>query len=239
MKLHPVLRERVLPATAAVVVLGAIGVAGWYGYSTVANRPVSDIRFTGDVDRLPREVLAEFSDELRKRSSGTSLASIRENARRIPWVREAAVRRVFPDAIEVRFEAYTALARWNDAQLVSPAGEIFRASTQAPLPTLRGPDASAASVVATYPQLVEALAAIGSPIAEVQLSARGAWSVLLASGLRIVVGREELVTRARRFAAAWPQVLARGVETKYADLRYPNGFALRQTTPSTAPDKKK
>ena len=59
------------------------------------------------------------------------------------------------------------------------------------------------------------------------------------AGLRIVLGREELVTRARRFAAAWPQVQARGVETKYADLRYPNGFALRQAPPSTAPGKKR
>jgi cell division protein FtsQ len=242
MKAHPVIRERVIPAMAATGVAALLGAAGWYGYEAVSNRPVREVIFTGDVGPLPRDVLDEFARELKKRTVGTSLASVRENARRIPWVRDAAVRRQWPDAIEVRFEAYRALARWNDKALVSPAGEVFNAATEARLPSFRGPDASAASMAAMWPVLNDAVAPLASPIQELRLSARGAWEVLLASGVRLMLGREDIVARARRFAAAWPQVAARGVQTAYADLRYPNGFALRQPatlTPALPPKRER
>ena len=229
MSMPPVIRERVIPAVAATGVIALLGAAGWYGYDTVANRPVREVLFAGDVEALPKDVLDEFARELKKRTVGTSLASVRENARRIPWVRDAAVRREWPDAIEVRFEAYRALARWNDKALVSPAGEIFAAATDSELPSFHGPDASAAAMASTWPALVAALAPLDSAIRDVRVSPRGAWEVLLASGLRIVIGRDEVASRARRFAAAWPQLAASGVDTRYADLRYPNGFALKTT----------
>lgn len=227
MKMHPVIRRRIVPAVAATGVIALLAAGGWQGYEAIANRPVRHVVFSGDVAMLPADVLAEFSRELSKRAVGTSLASVRENAKRIPWVRDAAVRRQFPDTIEVRFEAHRALARWNDKDLVSPAGEVFSAATDAPLPSFHGPDAAAGMLASAYPALVEALAPIGSAIADLRLSPRGAWEATLASGLRIELGREDLLVRARRFAAAWPQVAALGVDTKYADLRYPNGFALR------------
>lgn len=238
MKMSPAIRERVIPAVAATGVVAMLAAGAWYGYGTVVNRPVRDVVFTGDLEPLPKDVLEEFARELKKRTGGTSLASVRENAKRIPWVREAAVRRLWPDVIEVEFEAYRALARWNGVALVSPAGEIFNAPTDAALPSFTAPDAAAPTVIAMWPALVQALASLAVPIQELRVSARGAWDVSLASGLRIVLGHEDVLARARRFAAAWPQVAALGVDTKYADLRYPNGFALRQPanlpTPSPA-----
>ena len=41
MNLHPVIRERVLPAMAAGGVVALLGAAGWYGYGMVTNRPGS------------------------------------------------------------------------------------------------------------------------------------------------------------------------------------------------------
>lgn len=239
MKMPAAIRQRVIPAAAATGVVALLAGVGWYGYSAVANRPVRHVVFTGDVDRLPRDVLEEFSRELQKRPVGTSLVSVRENAKRIPWVRDASARRDFPDTIEVRFEAYRPLARWNDKDLVSVQGEIFSAPRDTALPLFRGPEGFALAMVTAWPRLVESLAPVGSPLAELHVSARGAWEVVLASGLRIVLGREDMVARAQRFAQAWPQVVARGVETRYADLRYPNGFALRQAAQVTAPKNKK
>jgi cell division protein FtsQ len=233
MKMHPAIRERVIPAVAATSVVALLAAGGWYGYDRVVNRPVRDVVFTGDLGPVPKDVLEEFARELTKRTAGTSLASVRENAKRIPWVRDAAVRRLWPDSIEVRLEAYRALARWNAKALVSPAGEIFAAATDAPLPSFQGPDALAPSIVATWPMLAAALAPLGSALREMHVSPRGAWDVVLESGVRLVLGHEDIVPRARRFAAAWPQLVARGVDTKYADLRYPNGFALRRAATLT------
>jgi cell division protein FtsQ len=73
----------------------------------------------------------------------------------------------------------------------------------------------------------ESVKPIASPVSEITVSARGAWRVLLASGLVLEVGRSDIGARLGRFAAAWPQLAAAGTQTRHADLRSANGFALR------------
>jgi cell division protein FtsQ len=68
---------------------------------------------------------------------------------------------------------------------------------------------------------------LGSPLAELKLSPRGAWQVVLESGLVLELGRIDRVARLERFAAAWPRLALHDPAPRYADLRYPNGFALR------------
>ncbi len=241
MTLRTILRQRVLPAVAAACVVALLAAGTWYGYGALASRPVKEVVLGGDVDRLPPQIVAEFARELERRTVGTSLASVRENAKRIPWVRDASVRRRYPGTIEVRFEAYRALAHWNDDRLVSPGGEIFAAESPAALPRFHGADSAAPAVVRTYPDLVRWLAPAGV-VTEVALTPRGTWEVALASGLHVALGRDDVQARAQRFAAAWPQLAARGIETQYADLRYPNGFALRQAAlqaPVTTAKKKR
>ena len=241
MTLRTILRQRVLPAVAATCVVALLAAGTWYGYSALASRPVKDVVLGGDVERLPPQIVAEFVRELQRRTVGTSLASVRDNAKRIPWVRDASVRRRYPGTIEVRFEAYRALARWNEDHLVSPEGEIFAAESPAELPRFHGADSAAPAIVRAYPDLVRWLAPAGV-VTEVTLTPRATWEVALASGLHVALGRDEVQPRAQRFAAAWPQLAARGIETKYADLRYPNGFALRQAAlqaPVNIPKKKR
>jgi cell division protein FtsQ len=226
--------RRVLAGLGAVAVVAAIAGAGWYGYQEILAQPVKRVVFAGDVDRLPHAELDALSQAIQSAPAGSvTLATVREAARRVPWVREVTVRRLFPDAVEITFQAHQAFARWNDNQLVSPVGDAFTAEDAAKLPRLRGPEGSGAAVIAEYHTLVPALAPIGSPIAELRLSARGAWQVLLESGLVLELGRADTRVRAQRLAAAWPQVAARAGQSRYADLRDPHGFARGTRTAST------
>jgi len=45
------------------------------------------------------------------------------------------------------------------------------------------------------------------------------------------LGRHDMEARIARLVSAWPDLQARGVVTAHADLRYPNGFALRRSEP--------
>lgn len=222
-------RFRLLRALAAATVVAAFALAAWYGYRLAAAQPIRKVVFAGDVARLDGRELDALERSVRGAAAGgIALAAVRESARRIPWVRDAAVRRRFPATLEITFEAYEPLARWGDHGLVSASGEVFTAEYAGKLPRLRGPDGSSATMAQEYPRIARLLAPVASPVAELRLSARGAWQVVLESGLVLELGRGDIEPRLVRFARAWPQLAAQGVSSAHADLRYANGFALRR-----------
>jgi len=228
--------RRILAGLAAVTVAAVLAAAGWQGYRWALLQPVRDVYFAGDVAKLPARDLDALVNAVRT-SQNPSLDSVRQAARAVPWVRDASVRRLWPSGVEITFEAFDAVARWNDDRLVSARGEVFAAETGDDLPRLRGPENAPATMVAALQPLAGALAPLGSPLRELRLSPRGAWQALLANGFVVELGRGDVMERAQRFAATWPQVVAQGFQPTHADLRYPNGFAL-QVPKSPNNDKK-
>ena len=206
----------------------------WYGYAELISQPIARVVFAGAPDRLDPADLVKLEQGLLATPSA-SIEAIRVAARQVPWVREATVRRRFPDAVEITFTVHEAFARWNDGQLVGAAGEVFTAAGAGALPQLRGPEGSAALVVHGYQAAIAALGPIGSAVKELRLSPRGAWHATLDSGLGIALGRGDWRARAERFAAAWPKLAPEARAADYADLRYPNGFALKRVASPTLP----
>ncbi|HEV3104543.1 MAG TPA: cell division protein FtsQ/DivIB, partial [Trinickia sp.] len=163
------------------------------------------------------------------------LDAARQAFEQMPWVRRASVRRVWPNALAVTLEEYKPLGTWGSDQLVSVDGELFTANQgelDADLPAFDGPNGTAKEVVVRYADFKKWLAPLGAELEEVKLSPRYAWTVKLSNGTQIEFGRERnpstLAERSRRLTAAWAAVTARwGKDIEYADLRYPNGFAIR------------
>lgn len=221
-----------LRAGGGVAVVALLAAGGAYGWEAMARRPVTAVRFTGETARVPAADLERLAAGLRGREAREiALPDVREAVRRLPWVRDCTVRRVFPGALEVAIEAHVPLARWDDSRLVSARGELFAAEYDGPLPRFAGPEGAAPEMAAEWGRIVSAAAPLGSPVAELRLSERRAWQARLASGLVIELGRVDVEARLARFAAAWPQVAAGAGRSTHADLRYANGFALRGAAP--------
>lgn len=221
-----VLRTRVLPAVAAVFVIGVLAAAAWKGYDALVGQPIRHVAFAGNAAKIAREDLEALAHVVR---GTTSIAAVREAAKRVPWVREASVRREAPDRIEIAFETHDVIARWDDRALVSSRGDVFTAPFAGSLPRFRGPDGAAKAMAAEYPVIARALVPLAAAVTELRLSPRGGWHAVLDSGLELELGRGrgEIHPRIARFVAAWPKLAAQGVETRHADLRHANGFALR------------
>lgn len=222
------LKSRVLPATAAAFAVAALAGGAWYGFDAISSQPVRSVVFAGDLKRFARADLDAFTRNVQGVAGGSSLEAVLDAARRIPWVRDASVRRRFPDAIEVTLVAHEPLARWDEGALVSARGDIFSAAYDGFLPRFRGPEGAAAQMVREFPALRGAVEPLASAVTEIRVSPRGAWQVVLESGLVLDLGRGDIHSRLARFIAIWPQLAAQGVETRHADLRYANGFALQR-----------
>jgi cell division protein FtsQ len=221
------IRKRLIPAGAAMAVAAFLAGGAWLGVQAIPAQPAGRVVFSGELSRIESRELEALSESIQGAGTdGASLAAIREAARRLPWVREATVRKNFPDVVEISLQVHEPLARWGDDRLVSTRGEIFHGELQGELPRFVGPDAAAGEMTRRYAALAETARPLGSPIRELRLSARGAWQVVLASGLTLELGREDVQSRLERFAAAWPQ-LPLPLPGNHVDLRYANGFAVQ------------
>jgi cell division protein FtsQ len=220
------LRAHLARGLAALVVVASLATAGWQGYHAVLAQPVARVVFAGDLDRLPQADLDALTQAV-LRADRPSLAGVRDAARLVPWVRDASVRRVYPDVIEITFTTHEAVARWDERHLVSREGVVFEAEDASALPRLRGPEGAATQMVAELPAIAQALAPVGA-VSELRQTPRGGREALLQGGLTLELGRGEWKDRAARFVAAWPRLPEDARATRYADLRYANGFALRK-----------
>lgn len=201
--------------------------------------PLKQLVVATPVDQVSR---AQIEHTARTALAGNFFTVNLEAARiafeRMPWVRSASLRRLWPDGIELNLEEHRAIARWTpqegEARLVSSRGEVFEAATDAALPTFVGPEGAASRMLERYQAFSEALAGAGRTPVAVLLSAREAWQLKLDNGVVLELGREQaknsLMERVSRFSRHYPAAssIAKGrlQNIGVVDMRYPNGFAL-------------
>jgi cell division protein FtsQ len=183
------------------------------------------------------------------------LQATRQVFETMPWVRQAVVRRDFPNRLKVQLEEHQPVAYWGgegDARLVNSFGEVFEANLgeleQDDLPRLSGPEGQSARVLATYQTLQPLFAPMELALEQLELTPRGGWRAQLESGTTLELGSgstEELVARLERFLKTVTQATAqysRGVDQLASvDLRHTDGYAMRLNGVSTveAADMKK
>ncbi|MGE0082178.1 MAG: cell division protein FtsQ/DivIB [Thiohalomonadaceae bacterium] len=213
-----------------VVLLGAGGFA-LERLLDPARFPVRTLRLGGELAHIDQ---AQMRDIALAHAAGgflrVDVEGLRAAIGSLPWVREAAVRRVWPDTIEVELREHHALAQWRSEALVSEEGVLFappRSQWPEGLPAFSGPDGSVTAVAQRYRELREILAPIGLTVASLDMSERRALSLGLGNGLTVLLGRDDPQARLERFVRAYPKALeqhAAGIAQ--VDLRYTNGFAV-------------
>jgi cell division protein FtsQ len=232
-----------------LIVLGIAGLA-WAGLAALQRLPVFPLREIV-LTQAPQRVSAEqIAHAARTAVAGNfftvDLAATRSAVEQLPWVRNAAVRRLWPDGLALTLEEHQAAAHWRHANgepgLVNRHGEVFHAdlAEDAPvLPRLSGPDGTAAELLARHGEFERQVAAIGRSVVAVSLSPRRAWRLRLDDGVVIELGRDEerqpLAQRLARFVAHYDGARARLGPLRVADLRYPNGFAVGGAPANPAP----
>ena len=232
------------------VVLATVGVAALVAVALLwaAHRPVfavKSIRIDGDLaHNSALTIRANAAPKLAGNFFTMDLAAGRRAFESVPWVRQAVVRRVWPNRLAVQLEEHRAVAFWvNPAradevsdQLVNSFGEVFEANLgdveEDALPTLRGPEGTSAHVLAMLGRLQPELAPEQARIEVLELSGRGSWRVELDTGAEVELGRgsdDEVIARARRFVSSLPQVkqLYPQHPLLSADLRHNEGYAVR------------
>jgi len=99
---------------------------------------------------LSRTNGAHLEAVIRAELSGTfftmDLASARNALTRVPWVRDAGLRRQWPSRLEVTIEEHEPLAHFNEGGFVNTRGEVFDAEARDELPRFMGSEARARAI---------------------------------------------------------------------------------------------
>ena len=230
--------------SALVLVTGLLGAAA-FAASRVFLLPafaLTHITVVGDVAHNNTVTIqANVASKLNGNFYTLNLAETRAAFEAVPWVRRALVKREFPNRLKVVLQEHKAVAYWgpeDEPKLLNNFGEVFDANVdevdQDDLPRLSGPDSESAQVLNMYRLLKPPFQLLDVALDELELSARGSWRVGLDSGAVIDVGtgnNDEIVRRVQRFVSTFTQVSSKyGLHAdalQAADLRYPQGYALR------------
>lgn len=207
-------------------------------------KPIRQVVITEEMREVKRaDVEAALQGVLKGNFFSINLEAVKVAMEKLPWVRRAEVRRVWPSRLEIRVEEQIPAARWGEAksELVNIQGEVFAASLQegqySQLPLLVGPAGTSQEMLKRYSEAEEKLAGIHKMPRQIVLSPRLAWQLRLEDGMVVELGREQqkspVSARLDRFIEVYPGSIAtRQPRPTKVDLRYPNGFALH-THPAT------
>lgn len=249
---------RMMHITANVLFAVAALLLGALLLNRMMRMPVFSLRaiyVEGDVIRNSVSTIrANAAPQLAGNFFSTDLHADKRAFESVPWVRQAVVRRVWPNRLVVELEEHRPAAVWgSDAatdKLVNSFGEVFQVNLgdveDDSLPTFSGPEGSSARMLAFFRQLQPLFDRLDARIETLTLSGRGSWHVDLDSGAEVELGRggdDEVLARTERFVSTLTQVTSRYQRPlESADLRHNDGYAVKlkgvTTVMPTAKDRK-
>lgn len=246
----PALSERVslkLPVKLlrAVAVVGVV-VALLMGGSRVLDRldqPITRVQVAGELRHLDQAVIAEWvQGQITDGVLRTNLRSLQRQLQKQPWIAKATVRRQWPGVLAISLQERVAVARWNNKDLLTANGEVFKPQ-QLPLfeelPHLWGVDVSGREVLQQFHWLQVQFQTMDLQVVTVSKAQRGAWQIEVvpqlsdgeagqAVSLQVAFGKHDLAERLERFKTLYESVLqARINEIERVDLRYTNGISVQ------------
>lgn len=194
--------------------------------------PLRHVMITGE---LTRTTQAQVNEKVITPDLGSffnvDVNKVQQRIESLPWVYKVSVRKKWPDVLNVHVTEQHAVAKWNDEQLLNEHGEVFDApidEAALALPQLFGPEGSYADALQGYRDLHSLLSINGFDVAQLTLSPRFSWQLMLKNGVMLELGTKLKVKRVQRFIDMY------GVITKHndapvlsVDLRYDNGMAVR------------
>jgi cell division protein FtsQ len=160
----------------------------------------------------------------------TDMQAIRQVLLGLPWIAQVKVKRVWPDAIEVKVYEQYPVARWGKEGLLNENGDLFTPPYLAQfskLPLVYGPRGQEKKLMDVMKQLQVTLADKSLQVVEFTVDERRAWTVLLANELQLKLGRKDPWQKFMQFVPTIPVLgKERMAAMSVIDLRYPNGYAV-------------
>ena len=193
--------------------------------------PVRYVRVEGEFSQISKQSIQDnVLPLLRSGFLATDIQVMHATVTAFPWVRKALVKRVWPDAFNIRIHEHHAIARWASIGLLNKQGELFSPKNAAEFTSLAVIDAVGGEQKKMLKQMQtfnQGLLQHSLMLQKLIISDRQSWRVILMDGMEIKLGRNQPHKNFQRLLSVLPVLGAEKVAAIAAvDMRYPNGFSV-------------
>jgi cell division protein FtsQ len=218
-------------AVKIMITLLQLSILIWMAGFSAKSIPIKYVRTEGVFQYLSKdEIKTALEPLVMSNFFDADMQAIHKAVSELAWVDSVTVKRVWPDAIDIKIREKKPYVRWGQQSLVSARGEIFTPKDIEPflnLPILQGPELQQVKALEIMKGVNTALADQSMKMAEFTINDRWAWKIRLTTGLEIQLGRNEQLKKLQRFLKTLAVLGQEQVQQMaIVDLRYPNGYAV-------------
>ena len=216
------------------ILIVTVFAASLYGIDFIYKQidaPLTRVFVGGDFINLKEQDLASLVEkEIDGGFLSMNLNQLRQELQSHPWIHQVSVRREWPSTLKVEVLEEVPIARWGQQGFLNRLGdqlELPENSNLDSLPVLEADFGSTQDMIKQYQLVSELLIPTSLKLTELQRDAVGAWQIQTAPGIRLVLGRNNVVEKIRRLVIVWKSGLDLQIgNIASIDLRYPNGLAV-------------
>lgn len=226
--------RRVLYVFAAVIALGGL-MEGWRYAQPYINQPIARIVVKGNLTEFNQRVLEQRVEPfVNAKFFAVDIVAIQDALGQVAWISKANISRVWPDQLVIDVVEQKPVAHWGEDNLLNVKAHVFSKQGMQgyqKLPYLAGPENSQDAVMQQYGFLSNALRPLGYSIDKLEMRERGSWFITTQDGLELLLGREQVMEKMRRFVTIYEKELKDQInQIARIDLRYANGLAVTWRT---------
>jgi cell division protein FtsQ len=215
---------------ASALIVGAS--FGWRWVQKPTSFPIKKINVEG---RLLHESPIAIQHIMQTQLTGgffsLNISAAKQAILAFPWVADVSFRRVWPHTLNVKITEQEAIARFGKKGVLNAEGAVFYPDIKSlpqNLPDLEGPIDQSQSLFNFYNTANTLAKLIGFTVVGLQVNAEQSWNLTLSNQVKVILGRQDALSRFKRFVAIYPKIAALStVPMISVDLRYPNGVAIQ------------
>ena len=219
------------------IILGLFMLIGvWYGWQKLQNqdaisKPIRYVKIEGAFQYTDKDKLKQIlTPEMVRGFYHADMDAIHNRIAVLPLVEKVDVKRVWPDAVHIKITEQMPIVRWGKNALLNKQGDVLipdNIEEFKNLPLITGPEGQEKKLLEIMKGVYIVLMDKSLQLAEFHVNDRRAWSLKLANGLEMKLGRKAPLENMQRFLKTM-DILGEDKLAMMAnvDTRYPNGYAV-------------
>ena len=194
--------------------------------------PISDIRLGQKSLNVNENEIFRIAEKYLKNKSffNIKLDHLKNSIEKVAWVKNAYIRRSYPNEVIIFLEEYNPVAVWNNDFYISENGHIFSANKiEKKLPKINSFSNRNIIVFEYFSLISDGILKnkINEKILQIKENEIRSLTVLLASNVAIKFGSQNIKERIAIFFKAYKTLKSSDLKKiRYIDMRYSNGFSI-------------